>query len=346
MNKLKKTACTVCCIFLLTSTGSLSAKEPEQRSSRTGDIETIDFIKDRKTVSRIIYTYQGERKIRGEYWEAPEKKDSKDKKPETNILAGTAMAKKYEALLAEKNVKDESGIILDIEKDGFILKNVRAVTYNDKGLPEAILSRGYTSYPVAGVFLLKTDYRFKYDTSGNLSEITEINMNTDSLLLNMGLGNTTAIERDAAGRPVTVKKTLGSVPPAVEKTVYTYTGDSANMLKTVYQKCSFDTTNLKVIPSETITIEYGNDIPWNGMKKYDFSMGKSIKSIVIYDEVAKKNKLDGSNFMKMSAFQKAFFMKEVYSLYKNEQKGPGWRLGGLPDIPEPFMVYKDYKWWE
>jgi len=345
MNKLIKIICSAACISLF-FTSVLSAEDPEQRTARTGDIETIDFIKDGKTVSRIIYTYKGDKIVRGEYWEAPGKKDKKDKKPETNILAGTAVAKKYEALLAEKNVKDESGIILDITKDGFVLKNVRAVTYNDKGLPETVISRGYTSYPVAGVFLIKTDYKFKYDAAGNLSEITEININTDSLLLNMGLGNTTTIERDASWRPVTVKKNLGSVPPAIEKTVYTYSGESTNMTKTVYQKCSFDTTALKVVPSETITLEYGSEIPWNGMKKYDFSMGKSIKSIVIYDEVAKKNKIDGSNFMKMSAFQKAFFMKDVYNLYKNEQKGPRWRMGELPDIPGPFMVYKDYKWWE
>lgn len=343
MNKFSRVICYTSCAAVLFASGALTAGDIEQKTNRTGDVETVDSIKDGKTVSRIIYTYRGEKKIRGEYWEAPEKKD---KKAESNILAGTSMAKKYEAMLAEKKVNDESGIILDIEKDGLVLKNVRVVKYSEKGLPELIISRGYSAYPVAGVFLLKTDYKFKYDAAGNLSEITETNMNVDSLLLNMGLGNTTAIERDGRGRPVSVKKTLGSIPPAVEKTEYTYSGDTDNMQKTVYRKCSIDMKSLSVVPSETITIEYGSDITWNGMKKYDFSMGKTIKSILIYDEIEKKNKLDGSNFMKMPTFQKAFFMKNIYDLYKNEQKGPKWRMGELPDIPDPFMVYKDYKWWE
>lgn len=329
--------------ILLFSPLLLASDDLEQKSTRTGDIETIDMFDDGKIVSRIIYTYHGEMKIRGEYWEVA---DKKNKKPEPNILSGTAMAKKYEEMLAKKNVKDESGIILDVEKDGFVLKNVRIVKYNEKGLPEHVMSRGYTSYPVAGVFLLKTDYRFKYDSAGNLSGISEMNINVDSLLLNMGMGNTTTIERDTMGRPVTVKKKLDSVPPAEEKTTYTYEGNTGDMSKTVYRKCSLDTTSLKVVPSETITIEYGDNIPWNGMGKYKFSMGKTVKSILIYDEVEKKNKLDGSGFMKMSTFAKALFMKDIYELYKNEQKGPKWRMGELPDVPDPFMVYKDFKWWE
>jgi hypothetical protein len=118
------------------------------------------------------------------------------------------------------------------------------------------------------------------------------------------------------------------------------------MAKTVYQKCSVDLKSFNVMPSETITIEYGDNVPWNGLKKYDFSMGKTIKSILIYDEVAKKNKLDGTKFMKMSFIEKSLFAKNLYDIYKNEQKGPKWRLGELPDTPEPFMIYKDYKWWE
>ncbi len=346
MNRFRSLTCCIASAFMLFTWGSLTAGDLKEKSSRSGDIETVDLIKDGKTVGRIIYTYKGDRKVRGEYWEAPDKKDKNEKKPESNILAGTAIAKKYETMLAAKNPKDDSGITLDIEKDGFILKNVRVVTYNDKGLPETVITRGYTSYPVVGTFNMKTDYKFKYDASGSLSEINETNMNVDSLLLNMGMGNTTTIARDAKGRPVTVKKTLDSVPPAEETTVYTYSGDTPDMSKTVYRKCSFDTKTLKIVPSETITIEYDSNIPWNGMKKYNFDMGKTVKSILIYDEVEKRNKLDGSRFMKMSFFEKGMFMKEIYSLYKNEQKGPEWRMGELPDTPEPFMIYKDFKWWE
>ena len=83
-------------------------------------------------------------------------------------------------------------------------------------------------------------------------------------------------------RPVAVKKEIGSVPPAVEATTYTYEGTTENMQKTVYQKCDIDLQKLSVTPSKTITIEYGKeDVPWSGMKKYEFEMGKTIKSIKI-----------------------------------------------------------------
>ena len=91
-------------------------------------------------------------------------------------------------------------------------------------------------------------------------------MNVDSVLLNMGIGNSTAISRDAGGRPVTVKKTIGSVPPAIETTTYSYSNGD-NMEKTIYKKCSIDATKLTVVPSETITIEYCGGVPWSGMQK-------------------------------------------------------------------------------
>jgi hypothetical protein len=170
-------------------------------------------------------------------------------------------------------------------------------------------------------------------------------MNVDSVLLNMGAGNSTAISRDAKNRPVTVKKTIGSVPPALESTDYTYAGDTDDMQRTVYRKCALDIKTMTAVPSETITIEYGKGVPWQGRKKYVFDMGKSIKGILVYDEVNKKRKLDGSGFMKFSMVEKAKFMKDLYDVYKNERQGPRWRMGELPDVPDPFMVYKDYAWW-
>ena len=74
-------------------------------------------------------------------------------------------------------------------------------------------------------------------------------------------------------------------------------------------------------------------------------MNKTIKGIVIYDEVAKKNNLDISNFAKLSLIDKAKTGKLFYTLYSNEQQGPRWRMGELPDAPEPFMIYKDYAWY-
>lgn len=302
--------------------------------------------KDNGRVSyKLVYTYdEKNRKIRGEYWEcAPAKKD--DAKKKTNILAGTAAAKKYEESLSQSKTEDTSGVELDVEKDGFILKNVRIVRYNAQGAPELVMARGYTNYPVVGTFNIKTDYTFTYDQAGRLSSTKELNINVDSVLLNMGIGNTTEITRDASGRPLKVARTIGSVPPAAESTEYEYADRSDRMKKTVFRSCSISMTKLTVEPSETVTVTYGKNVPWSGMKKYEFDYGTTIQSISIYDEAAKKQKLELSDFKKLSIIEKGKKMKLFYDLYKNEQQGPRWRMGELPDVPEPFMVYKDYAWW-
>jgi hypothetical protein len=258
------------------------------------------------------------------------------------------MAKKYETMLADKKIIDESGIETNIEKDGFTLIFVKVVKYDNKGLPNTVITRGYTAYPVLGAFNLKTDYKYTYDGNGRLVDITEKNINVDSLLLNLGIGNSTKIERDAKGRPTKITKRIDAAPPVFETTTYTYNGDTPNMTKTVYQKCGIDTKKLTVTPTETITTMYGKDIPWEGKKKYDFSVtswGSVITGFSVYDEVAKKNKVDGSKFMSMGWMEKGMFLKDVASYYKNEQKGPKWRLGELPDVPDPFMLYKDQTWW-
>jgi hypothetical protein len=117
------------------------------------------------------------------------------------------------------------------------------------------------------------------------------------------------------------------------------------MKKTVYRKCGIDTSKFAVVPTETITSQYGSGVSWEGMKKYDFTFGKTITGFEIYDEVNKKKTLDGSNFMKMSMIQKGMFTKNLYSYYKNEQKGPKWRMGELPDVPDPYLIYKDFQWY-
>ena len=332
--------------FIFTAFSFLS--KPTMKTRKEGNREIIDQSEDGKPVYRLVYTYENGKKIKGEYWEYIDPKKKKDKKPESNIFSGTAMAKKYEALLSDKKIIDDSGIELNIEKDGFTLKFVKIIKYNSKGLPETVITRGYTAYPVLGSFNLKTDYKYAYDNNGRLTEISEKNINVDSLLLNLGVGNSTKIERDGKGRPTKVIKQIDAAPPVFETTIYTYPGDTPNMQKTVYTKCGLDTTKLAVTPAETITTQYGKDVPWEGQKKYDFSVtsfGKIITGFSVYDEVAKKQKLDGSKFMSMSWIDKGMYLKNVASYYKNEQKGPKWRMGELPDVPDPFMIYKEQTWW-
>lgn len=333
-------------LFIIATFTSIIDAKSEEKKTRSGDIEIIESVKDGKTEFRIIYTYAGNKKIKGEYWEAVDPKEKGKKKPQSNILAGTAIAKRYEAALAGSKANDKSGVVIDIEKDGFILKSVKTVKYNAADLPEHIEFRGYTSYPVLGVFNLKTDWDYTYDAKGKLQKITEKNMSLDSLLLNLAAENTAKIERDQYDRPLKVTRTIGSVPPVSETTEYTYDGKTANMKKTLYRKCGFDKSTLKVTPSETITTVYGSNISWEGMKKYDFTMGKSVAEFSVYDEINKKQKLDGSGFMKMNFIDKGMFMKNILEYYKNEQKGPKWRMGELPDIPEPFLIYKDNMWYK
>lgn len=329
--------------FLLSASMPFDSKPVVKKTSRTGDIETLEAEKDGKPAYKIIYTYAGNLKVRGEYWEAADSKNTR--KSQSNILAGTAVAKKYETMLAGKKTVDQADVQLDIEKNGYVLKNVRIVQYNAKGQPVLIMARGYTSYPVLGVFNIKTDYSFTYEPAGKLTEIKETNMNVDSLLLNLGMGNITKITWDDKKRPVSVKKEIESVPPAAETTSYTYEGTVDNMQKTIYQKCSMDTQKLTIVPSETITIEYDKNVPWSGMAKYDFEIGKTINSIKIYDEINKRQLLNISNFKKLSFIEKGKATKSIYDMYKNEQQGPRWRIGELPDTPVPFMVYKEYAWW-
>jgi hypothetical protein len=325
---------------------SLFAAKPTDTIKRTGNTETVESSKDGKTVSKIIYTYSGAVKTKGEYWEVIDPKKAGKNKPKPNILAGTAIAKHYETTFTESMAKDTSGIEIDVEKDGYILRSVKIVKYNEKGLPVHVEYRGYAAYPVLGVFNLKTDWDYSYDANNRLAAIVENNMSVDSLLLNMSAENKTKIERDKTGRPVKVIRTIGSVPPASETTEYTYKDAGPNMEKTAYKKCSFDTTKLTVEPSETITTVYGSNISWDGMKKFDFTMGKSVTAFSVFDEVNKKQKLDGSKFMKMNFINKGLFLKNMYSYYDNEQKGPKWRMGELPDLPDPYLIYKENMWYK
>ncbi|HNX59666.1 MAG TPA: hypothetical protein PKK43_11250, partial [Spirochaetota bacterium] len=315
----------------------------DTKSSRSGNTEIIEQTEKGKIVSRIVYTYEGDKKIRGEYWIPADPKNKNDKK--TNIFTGTAVAKHYERIITDAKIQDDSGIQVNIEKDGFTLSSVKTVAYNKSGLPEYVRFRGFSTYPVAGTFNLKTDWKYGYDANGKLISVVEKNMNVDSLLLNMGIENSTTIERDGRSRPLKVTRALGSIPPAMELTTYEYTADTANMKKTVYRQCSINATKLTTEPSLTITAEYEKNIPWDGMKKYKFEMGKTISAFSVYDEANKKQLLDGSKFKKMSFIEKGMFLKNIVTYYRNEQKGPKWRLGELPDVPEPFMIYNDFAWY-
>jgi hypothetical protein len=333
-------------LFLLTLIVPAYPAKPKLNTQRTGNIETVECTEKDKITYRIVYTYEGDLKVRGEYWEAVDPK-KKDEKTKSNIFAGTSFAKKYEAAAANSKTVDNSGVVLNVQKDGLALKFVKIAKYNAQKQPVKVMARGYTAYPVAGSFELKTDYDYTYDAKGELSKIVETNMNLDSFLLNMGVGNTTTIDRDQSGRPVKVTKKLGSVPPAEEYTEYFYRGTTPNMDKTVYHKLAIDTTKGALVPSETITVTYNDGVPWNGDKKWEFSIGgKTVSGFLIYDEQEKKNKLDATNFKKKSLIEKAMLGKEFYTLYKNESKGPKWRMGDLPDVPSPFFIYNDNGWWQ
>jgi len=322
------------------------AAKSKETTKREGNTEIVESQKDGKIEFRIIYTYDGKNKVKGEYWEAVDPKEKGKKKPQSNILSGTPVAKNYEAVISKSKVVDQSGIEIDVEKNGFILKSVKTVKYNEKGFPVHVAFRGYTSYPVLGVFNLKTDWEYSYDARNMLSGVVEKNMSLDSLLLNLAAENSSKIERDQSGRPVKITRTIGTVPPVFETTEYTYDGNTTNMKTTVYRKCGIDTKSLSAMPTETISTTYGQNIPWGGMKKYNFEMGKSVTAFSVYDEVNKKQKLDGSGFMKMNIIKKGMFMKNMYDYYKNEQKGPKWRMGELPDLPEPYLLYKDNVWYK
>jgi hypothetical protein len=118
-------------LVLFSSKGQLTAKAKET-VTRSGNIETVTITDEGRVTGRLIYTYEQDRKVRGEYWEAVDKKDGKGK---SNILKGTPVATYYEGIYRESKLKDESGIQIEIEKDGLILKSVKVVTYNDRGLP-------------------------------------------------------------------------------------------------------------------------------------------------------------------------------------------------------------------
>ncbi|HEY1405762.1 MAG TPA: hypothetical protein VF857_04055 [Spirochaetota bacterium] len=341
----KKSICALIVAACVMMAPSIYAAKQKAKSGRVGNTEIVESKNKGKVEYRLIYTYDGDKKVRGEYWVPVDPKNKSGNKSKSNIFAGTAIAKQYEKTIAESNVQDQSGIQVDIEKDGFILTSVKTVTYNKLGLPEHVSYRGYTSYPVAGTFNIKTDWDYSYDAAGKLSSVQERNLNLDSLLLNMAAQNMTKIERDQSDRPVKVTRTIGTIPPVFETTEYEYNGNTPDMKKTVYRKCGFDTTKLQVVPNETITTLYGLNVSWEGMRKYDLDMGKTVTGLSVYDEVNRKQLLDGSNFMKMTFIQKGVFAKNMYGFYKNEQKGPKWRMGELPDLPDPYLIYKDNVWY-
>ncbi len=80
------------------------------------------------------------------------------------------------------------------EVNGMILNCVQIVEYNKNGFPVVVRKRGRTQIPFIGGFNLKTDYHFKY-AGKRLKMVTERNMNVDTLLINLAIGNVVTIER-------------------------------------------------------------------------------------------------------------------------------------------------------
>ncbi len=324
------------------------ASAPVIKKSRTGNTEVQIATESGKPVYKLVYTYDGDKIVKGEYWEA-QKKDDKEAAKRTNILSGNAFGKKIEAMLTGEKVIDSSEVVLDAIKDGFVLKSVKMVKYNSRGLPIEEVQRSYKKIPVLGFFNIKVDKKYKYNESGQLIQILERNLNVDTILLQgLAIGNITLFERDGSGRPTRVLKTLGTVPPTLELTTYSYYGNSNNIRETVYEKAGIDLKKLAIVSTSKLTFSYNNNVPWEGKAKYNFDLLDSksaVAEFLIYNLVENKNELDMRGFMKKSKLEQAMLIKNVIVYYKNEDGGPKWRIGELPDVPEPFMVYKNITWW-
>lgn len=328
--------------FICMMTACSSLKITKKRS---GNTEVVTAKEGSKIIYQLVYTYKGGRIVKGEHWVAFKKEKKKKKEKKNNIFSGTAIEKKFNALLQGKNFKDLSGVTLGTKKNGLRLNFVQLVVYDSSGRPKKVMRRGYTNIPIVGRFHIKTDLSYKYNRKGQLMKIVEQNMNVDTLLLKFAIGNYTQIDRDGRGRPTKVTKVFGTVPPSYETTKYTYYGATNNMRRTVYDKVDIDLKTVSTKVTEQINVWYRPGVPWKGKKKYKFDMDKTIKGLRVWDNINKKNKLDGSGFTKMNYLQKAKFLKSIYDLIKLEMQGPTWRMGDLPDVPEPFLIYGDYAWY-
>jgi len=306
---------------------------------REGDKEYVTVQEDGKIIHQLVYTYRDGKKVMGEYWKAVSEKDGPEKF-EPNKLAETEFAKIIEQALADEGIAITNDVELMQVKNGLQLKFVKMVDYDGKGRPVTVRNRGITSFPVIGSFTLKNNLSYQYNDKGQLNLITETNLNIDSALLNMAVINITTLKRDTLGRPLKVTKVIGSVPPALEETEYSYYSNSPDMKSTRYTKSAIDLSELVVTPSEIIIFGYQQGVPWDGKKKYELSLG-ILESLSIIDAKTNTSKLSvGSSLM-----EQAMFAKALYNFKENEEKGPKWRMGELPDVPEPFLLYGDAVWW-
>ncbi len=345
---------TLSLVLLITLTFAVSCgSKIKYVKSRKGNVETVNAMKGSTCVYKLVYTYNdANKKIKGEYY-TPQTKSDKKKKKKTNLFTGTKIAKTLAKWLADSKPVDESDIKLgstikdEKTKKEFVLRYAKKISYNAKGLPVKEIRRGYTDIPIVGRFLIKTNLAYTYNARGSLTRILEKNMNVDTLLLKFGVANNTSIQRDGRNRPTKVTKVIGSVPPTTETTRYYYRSGK-NLRKTVYEKADINITKLQIVPTQRVTIWYNPGVKWDGMRKFYFSLmdpKNAVKEFWIYDMVKRKNHLDLRGFSKKSHFQKIMLVKKVYDLYQAEMKGPGWRLGDLPDVPKPFLMIKNMVWW-
>lgn len=325
-----------------------SAKEKITKK-RKGDQEIVTVKEGKKTTAKIIYHYKNDKPVLGEYWLRKGKDDKKSKKKKGNILNGTKVAKKYAKVLRSKGVKAKYNPNVGKIEGKFKLNFIQKVDYTRKGLPSVVKRRGYSDIPLLGRFYIKTNIRYRYNRQGQLTRILQKNLNVDTFLLNVGIGNVTKINYDRFDRPSRVYKGIGSIPPTAEVTEYSYRGDSPYLQKTVYNKVGLD--GIKPKRTERIEIWYQAKTPWNGLKKYNF--GKSVAGLRVYDFGKGKYKY---NFKDMPHPTKqpikfGLFMKDIYDLVQNEKQGPQWRMGDLPDTPIPFADgrvkkdFGDYAWY-
>lgn len=91
--------------FILFSCSSVQVKD------RNGNVETIISKKGNKLEYKLVFVYDGDRIVRGEYWLPVDKsKTNKKPDPKSNILADTAIAKKFDEMLKGQKVVDEADV--------------------------------------------------------------------------------------------------------------------------------------------------------------------------------------------------------------------------------------------
>ena len=216
---------------------------------------------------------------------------------------------------------------------------IRITTYDKNGYPIKIMHRSIVDLKIKKV---ENYYIVSYKYLKNrpyLSEKVQVNKSVYAITTNLCERNITKFNYDSRKRIKQVYKIYVGLSGA-EITEYYYYGNSDYMQKTVYHKVSLMPGQTFLRETERIIVIYRSNVPWYGKKKYSFK--KAIAFFMIWDPIAGKSKLqlDFSN-----AINTIKSFATIGSLINNERKGVYWRMGEVPDMPEPY-IEKPIKWWE